>query len=86
MKGKRHQVFRLSFDAKLTNDAEGIPRTQDYIHHNPVSGKWNLVDDFVDYEYSSAGYYENDKQGYINVCHFLDAPDSSEFPKDNSDG
>ena len=30
----------------------------DYIHHNPVRGKWNLVDDFAEYEHSSAGYYE----------------------------
>lgn len=29
----------------------------DYIHANPVSGKWNLVDDFCDYKYSTAKFY-----------------------------
>ena len=29
-----------------------------YIHRNPVSGKWKLVDDYRLYEHSSAGYYE----------------------------
>ena len=29
-----------------------------YIHHNPVSGKWNLVSDYTDYEHSSASFYE----------------------------
>ena len=30
----------------------------DYIHHNPVSGKWSLVNDFAEYEHSSASFYE----------------------------
>ena len=29
----------------------------DYIHANPVSGKWKLVRDFCDYKYSTARYY-----------------------------
>jgi hypothetical protein len=28
------------------------------LHHNPVSGKWNLVNDYTDYEHSSASFYE----------------------------
>ncbi|MEO9853221.1 MAG: transposase [Reichenbachiella sp.] len=30
----------------------------DYIHNNPVNGKWNLANDWVDYHYSSGAYYE----------------------------
>ncbi|MBL0146660.1 MAG: transposase [Chitinophagaceae bacterium] len=30
----------------------------DYIHANPLSGKWQLVKDMCDYKYSSAQYYE----------------------------
>ena len=56
-KGKKHQVFRLSFDAKAVDEHE-IPKVLDYIHGNPVSGKWELADDMVDYPYSSARYYE----------------------------
>ncbi|MEO7045292.1 MAG: hypothetical protein ABI091_08260 [Ferruginibacter sp.] len=30
----------------------------DYIHRNPVSGKWTLAKDDVSYFYSSARFYE----------------------------
>jgi len=30
----------------------------DYIHFNPVSGKWNLAKDDMDYHFSSARFYE----------------------------
>jgi len=59
-KGKKHKVFRLSFDAKECFDIKMLEQKIDYIHHNPVSGKWNLVHDFTEYKYSSAGYYENE--------------------------
>ncbi|MFZ1809471.1 MAG: transposase [Cyclobacteriaceae bacterium] len=29
-----------------------------YIHANPVSGRWQLVHDYCDYKYSTARYYE----------------------------
>ena len=57
-KGKKHQVFRLSFDARLCFTEKMLEQKLDYIHHNPVSGKWNLVDDFTRYLHSSAAYYE----------------------------
>ena len=57
-KGKKHQVFRLSFDARLCFTEKMLEQKLDYIHHNPVSGKWKLVDDFTRYLHSSAAYYE----------------------------
>jgi len=30
-----------------------------YMHFNPVSGKWLLAKDDLDYHYSSARFYEN---------------------------
>ena len=60
-KGKKHQVFRLSFDARPCFDEAMIEQKLDYIHANPVSGKWNLVDDYVTYEHSSARFYEKDE-------------------------
>lgn len=57
-KGKQHQVFRLSFDAKLCFSRKMVEEKLMYIHRNPVSGKWKLVEDWVDYQYSSAAFYE----------------------------
>ncbi len=37
----------------------------DYIHANPISGKWNLVDDYANYEHSSARFYEKGVDGYF---------------------
>jgi hypothetical protein len=56
--GTLNQVFRLSFDGRLCFDEKMIEQKMDYIHRNPVSGKWNLVEDYTDYPYSSAAYYE----------------------------
>lgn len=71
-KRKKHQVFRLSFDAKEVVGNEAIVKVLDYIHHNPVSGKWELVDDFVDYPYSSAKFYELGEQREIKVWDYRD--------------
>ena len=43
-----------------------------YIHRNPVSGKWRLVDNYIDYKHSSAGFHESGEQGIYNVIHCTD--------------
>ena len=83
-KGKKHQVFRLSFDAKEVKGDGEINKVLDYIHHNPVSGKWQLESDFLDYQYSSAQYYELGIQREIEVCDYRTV--SSESPADDSEG
>lgn len=35
-KGKLHQVFRLSFDARKCFSEKMVEQKLDYIHHNPV--------------------------------------------------
>lgn len=57
-KGKLHQVFRLSFDAKDCYNKKMFEQKLDYIHLNPVSGKWNLAENYLEYLHSSAGFYE----------------------------
>jgi hypothetical protein len=44
-----------------------------HIHHNPVSKKWNLVDDLTDYERSSASFYKRGERRYKKVMHIGDA-------------
>ena len=73
--GKKHKVFRLSFDAKVCFDEKMIAEKLHYIHTNPVNGKWELVIDYADYEYSSAGFYENEiEDKNCNILHFRDEP------------
>jgi hypothetical protein len=58
VKGQLHKVFEPSFDAKPIYTFKFLYQKLDYIHHNPVSGKWNLCDEFADYQHSSAAWYE----------------------------
>ncbi|MDB5222181.1 MAG: hypothetical protein JWN83_848 [Chitinophagaceae bacterium] len=57
-KKQLHKVFKDSFDAKAIFSEKFLIQKLNYIHHNPVSGKWRLAKDFVSYEHSSASFYE----------------------------
>jgi len=57
-KGQLHKVFEPSFDAKPVYTFEFLFQKLDYIHHNPVTGKWRLCEEFTDYPHSSAAFYE----------------------------
>jgi|SRR6185437_2975974 len=57
-KGQRHKVFEPSFDAKSIYTLDFLYQKLDYIHHNPVTGKWQLCDEFTGYAHSSAAFYE----------------------------
>ena len=69
-KGKKHQVFQPSFDAKEVQGDDRILRVLDYIHHNPVSKKWMLVSDYTFYPYSSAAFYELGKKSTIPIVDY----------------
>ncbi|MBX9852488.1 MAG: hypothetical protein K2X86_12125 [Cytophagaceae bacterium] len=69
-RGKKHQVFAPSFDVKICDSEIMIEQKLDYMHNNPVSGKWNLVNDYTDYKHSSAAFYELGKSGVFDVKHY----------------
>lgn len=71
-KGQLHKVFKDSFDAKAIFSDKFLIQKLDYIHHNPVSGKWNLAKDFVAYEHSSASFYEENTVKHFLPKHFND--------------
>jgi REP element-mobilizing transposase RayT len=65
-KGKLHEVWEESFDWKICETAEFAYQKLIYMHNNPCSGKWNLVEDIAKYEHSSAKYYITGRHaGYI---------------------
>ncbi len=71
-RGKLHQVFKPSFDAGRILNEEMLFQKITYIHHNPVSGKWNLVSDFVWYAHSSASFYELGTPCQFPLTHYLE--------------
>jgi len=68
-KNQRHKVFIPSFHSSHIDTCDSLHRVIEYIHLNPVSKKWKLVDDWRRYPFSSASYYE---LGSVNehVTHF----------------
>ena len=71
-KGQIHKVFEDSFDAKECHSTEFIFQKLEYMHRNPVSKKWQLVNDFAEYQYSSAAFYEKGIKKYENLIHIND--------------
>ena len=68
-KGQRHKVFADSFDAKECYSNEFVYQKLEYTHKNPVSKKWQLVNDFTDYTHSSAAFYEKGVKNYDKMLH-----------------
>ena len=71
-KGQKHRAFRPSFDARECETERDILQVLDYMHANPVSKKWSLVEDFVTYQHSSAAFYELNEAVAYPVTHYRD--------------
>ncbi len=68
IKGKKHDVFIDSFDAKMCWGHDFIEQKLDYMHRNPIQGKWNLSEDVISYAWSSASFYlnhQNEKHPFL---------------------
>ena len=62
-KGQLHKVFKESFDAKAIDNEAFFLQKLNYIHLNPVRGNYKLVNDWREYEHSSAPFYELQRMG-----------------------
>ncbi len=71
-KGQLHKVFKESFDAKPIFSHRFLLQKINYIHMNPVSGKWMLAKDLISYEHSSASFYERQETGNFKPTHYMD--------------
>ncbi len=72
-KGKLHNVFEPSSDIKEIYTEKFIRQKLNYMHKNPVSGKWRLANNYLDYIHSSAGFYDLGKEGIYKVVHYEQA-------------
>ncbi len=74
-RGKLHEVFEPSFDCKECIGDKMLKEKLDYMHNNPVKGKWALVETPIDYPHSSASfYYDRIHKGY-EVISWMDLQD-----------
>ena len=54
--GKKHEVWQKSFDVKECRTEKFILQKLIYIHNNPCTGKWKLVQRPIEYKWSSANF------------------------------
>ena len=66
VRNKRQEVFETSFDCKEVVTEKFIRQKLNYMHKNPVSGKWKLVEDYLEYQYSSTRFYDLGKRRDAN--------------------
>ena len=71
-KGQKHKVFKDSFDAKPIYADKFLFQKLDYIHGNPLKGKWTLAKDNVSYEHNSASFYELNEPKHFSPKHYKD--------------
>jgi REP element-mobilizing transposase RayT len=71
-KKQLHKVFKDSFDGKPIFSEKFLIQKLNYIHNNPVTGKWKLATDFISYEHSSASFYEEGIIMHFKPKHFND--------------
>ncbi len=73
LRKKKHRAFEVSSDIKMCWSEEFLLQKLEYIHANPVSGKWKLAETFVEYPHSSAAFYElNTIHPQVEITHYKD--------------
>jgi REP element-mobilizing transposase RayT len=66
-KGQKHVAWKDSFDWKLCRTEKFITQKLQYIHNNPLSGRWKLAESITQYPHSSASYYISGKHNNFAV-------------------
>ncbi|WP_339607324.1 transposase [uncultured Roseivirga sp.] len=72
LKDRKYQLWQrnpLSIDLYGRNVIE---QKLEYIHNNPVQGKWMLSNEPASYPYSSACYYERDENRFPFLTHYME--------------
>ena len=78
---KKHRVFEVSSDIKVCLSEKFLLQKLNYIHSNPLRGKWLLADLPENYPHSSACFYELNKQHpKVKITHYRDVIGSVSSP------
>jgi REP element-mobilizing transposase RayT len=66
-KGQNHYFWIRYFDVKECRTEKFLLQKLNYVHNNPVTGKWKLAASPADYIHSSASFYLRGKQQLFDV-------------------
>jgi REP element-mobilizing transposase RayT len=68
---KKHRVFEVSSDIKACYHEDFLLQKLNYIHNNPLRGKWQLAEIPEGYAHSSAAFYElNSEHPFVKITHY----------------
>ena len=71
-KDRVYQIWQRNPQATELYSRSVVEQKLDYIHRNPVKGKWKLANTDMDYEYSSIKFYEEDEMALPFLTHYMD--------------
>ncbi len=69
---KMHQFWQEKSDGLEVYSEDVLTQKLDYIHDNPVQSYWNLVEDPIDYRFSSLRFCECDLDEFNILRHYMD--------------
>ncbi|MEO7586236.1 MAG: hypothetical protein ABIS74_24810, partial [Ferruginibacter sp.] len=64
---KKHEIWQRDSLGVEIYSVKVARQKLEYIHNNPVTGKWQLAKDYLSHRYSSARFYETgiDEFGFL---------------------
>jgi REP element-mobilizing transposase RayT len=74
-RGKKHEPWKSGFDVKECRTEKFLLQKLNYIHDNPVKGKWMLAKDIEAYLHSSCLFYFKKKHRLCEVTHYEEVLD-----------
>ncbi len=73
LKDRKYQIWKRDSLSIAMFSRKVMEQKLDYIHNNPVQGKWMLVNNLLDYKYSSVRFYEMDEyEEYPFLSHYME--------------
>ncbi len=71
-KDRKYQFWERNSLTRYLQSRTMIEQKLEYIHNNPVQGKWMLANDPLGYKYSSARFYENGDKEFGFLSHYME--------------
>ncbi|MEZ4978702.1 MAG: transposase [Chitinophagales bacterium] len=72
LKDRNFQIWQRNSLSIPLWTKEVIEQKVDYIHENPLKGRWNLSSTPESYPYSSADFYLNNERQFNFLTHYMD--------------
>lgn len=71
-KDRKFQIWERNGFSFMLNNVKTVYQKLNYIHYNPLSGKWKLAETPADYFYSSASFYDKEIDKFGILSHVSD--------------